>query len=58
MGEVKKNAYADLILLNDNPLEDLNNLKSIEGVIIKGVWINKETIQTRLNEIAVTFKDQ
>ena len=51
-GEIKKGLSADMILLNANPLNDLKNLKNISGVMVRGKWLSKETIDTRLAEIA------
>ena len=51
-GEVKEGFSADLILLNANPLNDLRALKNISGVMVKGQWLSKETIELKLAEIA------
>ncbi len=51
-GKVKEGLEADLILVNDNPLENLDALKNISGVIRQGKWLPKETIDTKLVEIA------
>ncbi len=51
-GEVKEGMVADMILLNGNPLEDLEALKKITGVLVKGTWLSKEAIDKKLAEIA------
>ncbi|PIB39443.1 amidohydrolase family protein [Maribacter sp. 4G9] len=51
-GEIKEGLSADLILLNENPLEKLSTLHHNEGVIVKGQFLSKEMIQEKLNEIA------
>ena len=51
-GQVKEGLSADLILLNDNPIEDLAALQENEGVIVRGQYLSKEMIQEKLNEIA------
>ena len=43
IGTVKKGAVSDLILLNGNPLEDINQSKNIEGVMMGNLWLNKNT---------------
>jgi len=53
-GEVIEGASADLILLNANPLVDLENLKNPAGVMVRGRWLSRENIKQRLKEIAVT----
>ena len=47
---------ADLILLDSNPLENIENLKNPVGVAHRGHWINRETIQARLAEIEARHK--
>ena len=51
-GQAKEGLDADLILLNDNPLAELNALKSLNGVMVKGKWLDMEFIENRLSEIA------
>ena len=36
LGTIKKDSVASLVLLNDNPLRDIRNLKEIQAVILKG----------------------
>jgi imidazolonepropionase-like amidohydrolase len=51
-GEVKEGLDADLILLDDNPLQDLRAIKQISGVLVRGTWLSKKTIDDKLLEIA------
>lgn len=51
-GTVSVGKRADLILLGANPLDDLANARKIEGVMLQGRWIDKDTIERRLDEIA------
>jgi len=51
-GEVIPGASADLILLNANPLEDLQALQNKSGVMVRGQWLSQEEINRRLSEIA------
>jgi hypothetical protein len=51
-GEVIEGASADLILLSGNPLESLEAIKNPEGVMVRGQWLSREDIDTRLQEIA------
>jgi len=48
-GTVEENKNADLKLLSENPLEDITNMKKIEGVMIMGRWISKSEIDDMLN---------
>lgn len=51
-GVIKPGASADLILLQENPLENINNTRSQLGVMVRGKWMTKGDIQKRLDEIA------
>lgn len=52
-GEVKEGLDADLVLLYDNPMEKLEALKSISGVIRQGKWLPRSEIGQKLHSIAV-----
>ena len=43
---------ADLLLLTDNPLDDIGNVAKRAGVMVNGRWFPEEEIQRRLEEIA------
>jgi imidazolonepropionase-like amidohydrolase len=50
-GTVKPGKDADLVLLEDNPLENIKNTRSIVGVMIKGKWLPQEQLQSMLDEV-------
>lgn len=52
LGTIERGKDADLVLLNNNPLEDINNTKSIVGVMTKGRWYPKEELNLILEKIA------
>ncbi|RPI74624.1 MAG: hypothetical protein EHM45_18105 [Desulfobacteraceae bacterium] len=52
LGTIEKGKDADLVLLDKNPLEDIKNTKTIAGVMVKGVWLPKELLQSMLAEVA------
>ena len=54
-GSVEIGSIASLLLLEDNPLEDISNLSNISGVMIRGKWLSKEGINLKLQEIARQF---
>lgn len=56
-GEVKVGASADLILLDKNPLEDIENLRNPVGVMVRGRWLDREMIDAKLEDIAERAKD-
>lgn len=51
-GQVKEGLDADLVLLNSNPLENLENISEPYGVMRQGKWYSREMIDRKLNEIA------
>ena len=51
-GEIKEGLEADMILIDANPLENLDALQQLSGVMRMGKWISKEEIETKLDEIA------
>lgn len=50
-GVLEKGASADFVLVSGNPLEDLNQLKYVKGVMLRGQWIDQEKLQTELERI-------
>jgi imidazolonepropionase-like amidohydrolase len=52
-GTVAPGQRADLVLLEANPLEDLDNLTARAGVMVRGTWVSAEQIEAGLAEIAV-----
>ena len=40
------------ILLDANPLDDINNTRKISGVFVNGRWIDREKIDTMLSDLA------
>ncbi|MEM1134694.1 MAG: amidohydrolase family protein [Bacteroidota bacterium] len=51
-GEIIKGASADCILVANNPLEDLQALRAINGVMVRGKWLSKKFIDNKLEEIS------
>ncbi len=54
-GTVSNGHRADLVLLSANPLEDINNTKRIEGVMVRGKWLARNAIQQRLDQFAEEY---
>ena len=51
IGTVEVGKYADLILLDANPLEKIQNTRKIFGVFVNGQWIDKEKINAMLSDL-------
>jgi imidazolonepropionase-like amidohydrolase len=51
--EVGKNS--DLVLLDQNPLEDISGTSKVAGVLMRGRWIAKDEIKKTMDEIAASM---
>lgn len=47
-GGIKEGAYANLLLLNANPLEDIKNIELREGIFLNGKWLSQDYLIGRL----------
>ncbi len=47
-GTLEKGKMADLVLVRENPMESIDALESIEGVMINGTWLSKEELKALL----------
>lgn len=56
IGIIRKGAVADLVLLNGNPLEDISQTNNIEGVMLRGVWMDKSYLDTELRKLEGAIK--
>lgn len=50
LGTVEKGKWADLLLLDANPLENISNTSKIAGVVANGHYYSKEALQQMLKE--------
>lgn len=50
-GTIKVGNVSDLVLLNGNPLTDISQTRSIEGVMIGTSWLSKPYIQQALKKL-------
>lgn len=61
IGSIEIGKFADLILLEENPLTDIKNTRKIAGVFVNGNWLDKKKINTILADLAkrnTTDKDK
>lgn len=54
-GTIAEGQRADLLLLNNNPLEDIAHLKDHAGVMVQGRWYSREMIDDKLKEIEAAY---
>lgn len=54
-GTIESGKKANLVLLDENPLERISNTKRIIGVMTHNQWISKKEIDQRLVEISISY---
>ncbi len=52
IGTVEVGKYADLLLLDANPLENISNTRKIAGVFVNGRWVSRRKIDKMLSDLA------
>jgi imidazolonepropionase-like amidohydrolase len=52
LGVVQRGARADLVLLDANPLENLQNLKRVAGVFKSGTFLEKAFLEKELQNLS------
>jgi len=56
-GTIAQGRIADLVLLNANPLDNVNNVFLQEGVMLRGKWLPENQLQKNLESAVRTSKD-
>ena len=54
-GTIDVGKRADLVLLRANPLDAIANTNAIDGVAVRGVWLDRATLDTLLDGIAQIY---
>lgn len=54
-GTVEVGKRADLLLLNSNPLDNIDNLQNKSGLMIRGIWLSDEGIKKITDKVKSTF---
>lgn len=50
-GSIQKNYRADLLLLKNNPLENISHIREQSGVMLRGEWIQTPVLQKRVDAL-------
>ena len=45
--------HSDMILLSSNPLDNIKNYRDIEGVMVKGVWLDAKDLEEIRKNLAI-----
>jgi hypothetical protein len=56
LGTTEKGKFADLVLLEANPLDDISNTKKIDAVVINGRYFSKGALQKMLASVSRSAK--
>jgi imidazolonepropionase-like amidohydrolase len=56
-GSIAPGLRADLLLTSRNPLESIENLAAIEGVAVRGIWLDRTTIESIKIAIRVIYEE-
>lgn len=54
-GTISEGKRADLILLKDNPLEDVTHVRTRLGVMVRGHWFTENDLQTMVAELLQSY---
>ena len=55
-GAIEVGRDADLVLLNANPLRDIANTQRIEGVMVRGRWLDRTALDAGLSDIEKRYR--
>ena len=58
IGTIAAGRKADLVLVDENPLADIANVRTIAGVMVNGRWIPKKEIDSMLEQIAAMHAER
>lgn len=50
-GNIKKGKISDLLILDSNPLEDIKNIQTINGVVLRGKFFEKSDLNKMLETV-------
>lgn len=57
LGTVEEGKIADLIILNENPLDDIHNISDINAVLLNGRLFDRDTLDNMLSEVKMAVDE-
>lgn len=54
-GVIREGMSPDFILLNSNPIDDISNVRDLEGVMLRGRWLDRSDLDARLERLEKKF---
>jgi len=49
-GTIRTGSNADLVILNKNPLKSLENLRTVDAIVLRGSYLTKEALEAELKK--------
>lgn len=56
-GQIREGLSAEFLLLDANPLENVAHLRKLEGVMLRGRWLDREALDQGLEAIAARYAE-
>jgi sugar phosphate isomerase/epimerase len=56
LGKIAPGMRADLVLLEGDPLRDLQNLQRRAGIVLRGAWLPESDLRARAEAVAASFE--
>lgn len=58
LGTIKVQNFADMVVLNSNPLKDIHNTQNIHAVILNGKYLHRKSLNKIMNQAVTDIKKE
>ena len=55
-GTIEEGKRADLVLLEENPLDDIANTRQVAGTMVRGRWYSRADLEIMLEKVAMDYE--